>query len=122
MITPGMSASVAFIVDASSTARALHSGDVEVLGTPKVVALVEEAAVAAIGPGLEPSQTTVGTHLTVDHLAPTHVGREVVATAHVVDVSGRRVHLDVTVTEAGRNVAVGTHERVVVDRERFLSS
>jgi predicted thioesterase len=122
MITPGMSASVAFTVDASSTALALGSGDVEVLGTPKVVALMEGASVAAVAPGLEPPQTTVGTHLTVDHLAPTHIGHEVIASARVVDVVGRRVRLEVTVTEGGSDVARGTHERVVVDRERFLAT
>jgi predicted thioesterase len=122
MITPGMSGGVAFTVDASSTALALGSGDVEVLGTPKVVALMEEASVAAVAPGLEPSQTTVGTHLTVDHLAPTRVGHEVVASALVVDVVGRWVRLEVIVTEEGSDVARGTHERVVVDRERFLAS
>ncbi len=122
MITPGMSATVAFVVDESSTAVALRSGDVPVLGTPKVVALMEEAAVAAVAAGLDPSQTTVGTHLSVDHLAPTHVGRGVTAAAAVTGVDGRRIILDVRVTEDGRDVATGRHERVVVDRDRFLAS
>ena len=57
---------------------ALGSGDVPVLATPRVVALVEEATVAAIAAALAPGQTTVGTRVELDHLAATPVGRTVV--------------------------------------------
>ena len=70
MIAEGTSAAISFTVDEGSTAIALGSGDVPVLGTPKVIALVEEAAVAALAGSLSADDTTVGTSVTVDHLAP----------------------------------------------------
>ena len=122
MIEVGMKASVDFTADAATTAIALGSGDVPVLGTPKVVALVEEAAVAAIADGLDAGATSVGTALSIDHRAPTAVGSTVRATAVVTSVEGRRVSFAVTVSESDDTVAVGTHTRAVVDRDRFLES
>lgn len=122
MIEVGMTASVDFTADAATTAIALGSGDVPVLGTPKVVALVEEAAVAAIAGALDPAQTSVGTSLSIDHRAPTAVGSSVEATAVVTSVDRRSVSFAVTVTESDRTVAVGTHSRAIVDRTRFLES
>ena len=112
---------VRFTCDSSSTAIALGSGDVPVLGTPKVVALAEEAAVAALDGRLEPGRTSVGTAVHLDHLAPTLVGGTVEATASVVAVDGRTVDFAVHVVEGSTVVATGTHTRVIVDRERFLS-
>jgi fluoroacetyl-CoA thioesterase len=120
MIRIGATASTSFIVDDASTAIALRSGDVPVLGTPKVVALAEAAAVAAIAGMLEAGQTSVGTNVTLDHLAPSKVGSSVVATATVTSVDRRTIRFDVDVTEGGRSVASGTHVRAVVDRSRFL--
>ncbi|HSJ71743.1 MAG TPA: hotdog domain-containing protein [Acidimicrobiia bacterium] len=122
MIRIGATASTSLVVDDASTASALGSGDVPVLGTPKVVALVEAAAVAAIAGMLEDGQTSVGTNVTLDHLAPTRVGSSVLATATVTSVDRRSIRFDVDVTEDGRTVATGTHVRAVVDRSRFLGS
>ncbi len=119
MISVGATATTSFIVDEASTAIALGSGDVPVLGTPKVVALVEQAAVAAISGLLEAGQTSVGTNVSLDHLAPTPVGRAVLATATVTSVDRRTVRFDVEVTDDGRPVAKGSHVRAVVDRNRF---
>ena len=122
MIEVGMTASIDFTADAATTAIALGSGDVPVLGTPKVVALVEEAAVAAIVNGPDTGATSVGTALSIDHRAPTAVGSTVRATAVVTSVEGRRVEFAVTVTESEATVAAGTHVRAIVDRSRFLDS
>jgi len=122
MIEVGMTASVDFTADTDTTAIALGSGDVPVLGTPKVVALIEEAAVAAIAEGLDVGATSVGTSVSIDHRAPTAVGSTVRATAVVTSVDGRRVSFAVTVTESDDIVAVGTHTRAIVDRARFLES
>lgn len=119
MIEPGASATITFTCDERSTAIALGSGDVAVLGTPKVVALGEEAAVAAIAGSLADGMTTVGTHIAVDHLAPTEVGGTVEATATVTATDRNRIEFTVDVIEAGRTVARGTHTRVIVERSRF---
>ncbi len=122
MVEPGTSASIPFVADDATTAIALGSGDVAVLGTPKVVALIEEAAVAALSGQLEESSTTVGTHISVDHLAPTAVGATVVATATVTAAEGRTISFTATVTESDKVVARGTHTRAIVDRSRFESA
>ena len=120
MITEGTTASVSFTADDSSTAIALGSGDVPVLGTPTLVALVEQAAVAALAGALPEGATSVGTHVDVHHLAPTRVGASVVADATITAVDDRRVSFAVRVSEEGSVVARGTHVRFVVDRKRFL--
>ncbi len=119
MIESGTSASVSFVADDATTAIALKSGDVAVLGTPKIVALIEEAAVAALSGRLTDGATTVGTHIAVDHLAPTAVGSTVVATATVTAAEGRTIDFTATVTEADKVVARGAHARAIVDRVRF---
>ncbi|MCL1599170.1 MAG: thioesterase [Actinomycetia bacterium] len=119
MVDPGITASVSFVADNATTAITLGSGDVAVLGTPKIVALIEEAAVAALSGHLPEGATTVGTHIAVDHLAPTAVGSTVVATATVTEANDRTVSFTATVTEADKVVARGTHTRAIVDRTRF---
>ena len=116
------SASITFVVDEGSTAIALGSGDMAVLGTPKVVALCEEAAVVAVAGTLADGQTTVGTNISIEHVAPSAVGATVIATAVLVGVVGRRRELTVEVTQDGEVVASGTHTRVAVDRKRFQST
>lgn len=115
----GDTATVQFTVAEDSTALALGSGDVEVLGTPKVVALCEEAAVAAIADHLPAGSTTVGTRIEIDHSAPTAVGGAVSATARVTTVNGRSISFDLSVVEGASEVASGRHTRAIVDRARF---
>lgn len=122
MIEPGNSATIRYRTDSAATARALGSGDLEVLGTPKVVALIEEAAVATLDGRLPAASTSVGTQISVDHVAPTAVGGTVEATATIVVVDGRQVTFKAVVTEDTRPVANGTHTRFIVDRQRFMDS
>ncbi len=117
---PGRRASVALTVAEADTASALGSGDLPVLGTPRVVALCEQAAVAALGDCLHESQTSVGSWLEVDHVAPTPLGEHVVAEAVLLGVHGRRLEFSITVTDGReQEVARCRHRRVVVDRESF---
>jgi predicted thioesterase len=118
-LTPGLTATVELTVADADTAVALRSGDVAVLATPRVVALAEEATVAAVAPVLESGLTTVGTRVELDHLAPTGVGATVVAQARLITVDGRRLGFDVLLTDGTDVVASGRVDRVVVDRERF---
>lgn len=102
------------------TSIALRSGDVPVLATPRVVALAEEATIRALDGTLEDGQTTVGMRVQLDHLAPTPVGRSVLAEATLKRIEGRRLTFNVSVSDERGLVAAGTVTRVVVDRERFL--
>lgn len=101
------------------TARAVGSGDLDVLGTPVVVAWLEEATCAVLD--LDPAQTSVGTRVDVQHVLASAVGAMITTTATVTQRDGRMVIFDVAAHD-GRGVLVahGTVRRVVVDRERFL--
>ena len=102
------------------TAVSLHSGEVPVLGTPRVVALCEEATVAALVGHLGPGQTTVGHTIQLDHVAPTRVGTAVHAEATLLKVNGRRLTFSVSVSDTRGLVAAGKITRVIVDTERFM--
>ncbi|MEZ5174845.1 MAG: thioesterase [Acidimicrobiia bacterium] len=121
MINRSSNASVTFVVDEASTAIALGSGDVPVLGTPKVLALAEEAAVKAIGNQLPKRLTTVGVDVQLGHYAPSAVGSTVVAKAVLEDIEDNELIFHFEVFEGDKVVADGHHVRSVIDRERFLS-
>jgi fluoroacetyl-CoA thioesterase len=120
VLPPGLTARVELTVTDLDTARAVGSGDVPVLGTPRVVALAEAATVAATARRLPPGMTTVGLRVELDHRVPTPVGRTVVARARLAKVEGRRLLFEVAVTEGATTVAEGRIERVTVDRQRFV--
>lgn len=120
MLEPGLEATVEETVTEEMTAERLGSGDVPVLGTPAVLALVEAAAVAAVSNALEGSQTTVGAEVELEHVAPTAVGASVTATAGLVEVDGRRLRFSFEVTDSAGPIARGTHIRVLVEREAFM--
>ena len=109
-------------VEESDTAIALGSGDVPVLGTPRIVALLEEAAVAALAGDLADGVTSVGTHIAVVHVSASFVGAAIAAVAEVVAVEGRTVRFRLVAQEGTRTVAAGNHTRLLVDRARFLGS
>ena len=113
-------ARVTHIVTEADTARALGSGDLDVLATPRVLAWCEEATCAALE--LDAAQTSVGTRVDLEHLAASPVGAEVTATANVVHSDGRLVRFQVAAHDGGGTLlATGEIRRVVVDRERFLA-
>ena len=117
----GATADVTHAVAEADTATAFGSGDVPVLATPRVLALLEEATVAAVAPSMADGQTTVGTRISLEHQAATPVGRTVIASARLVAVDGRRLEFEVTLTDGATVAAFGTVERVVVDRARFVA-
>ena len=118
-VETGLVGDVAHVVSRQDTAVALGSGDVEVLGTPRVVALLEQATVAAVRGALGDGETTVGVRVDIEHLRPSNVGAVVQARATLTQVDGRRLTFDVNAIEDGAEVARGTVTRVVVNRAKF---
>lgn len=117
-----MSGEVEHTVTDQDTALARGSGDVEVLATPTVVRLCEQAAVRAIANAMEDGTTSVGVRISLDHLAPTVPGRRVVARASLEAVDGRRLEFAVDAADHAGLIAQGLHTRVLVERETFLRS
>jgi predicted thioesterase len=121
-VIPGLYAKADKVVTEADTAVALGSGDVEVFGTPAVVALCEYAAVQAVANAIELGETTVGTKIDIEHVAPTVVGRVVTAYARVDEVDGRRIVYTVEASDPNGVIARGTHIRVRVDRDLFMAN
>jgi fluoroacetyl-CoA thioesterase len=119
---PGLTASVTEIVTPAITALALGSGDVPVLATPALLAMVERAAVLATADRMAGGQTSVGASVSLEHLAPTPNDATVTATATLESVEGRRLTFGFEVRDPAGLVARGTHRRVVVDLERFMEA
>jgi fluoroacetyl-CoA thioesterase len=109
-LEPGLAAEVELVVEDADTAQELRTGDVPVLATPRLVALVEEASVKAVE----------GQQVQLDHLAPSGVGDSVLASATLEHAKGRRLTFTVSVNDKRGLVAVGRVTRILVDRERFL--
>ena len=125
MIGIGLTGSSSMVVDPEDTALAFRSGDVRVLATPRLLALMEEATCQAISPGLTAGETSVGASMELTHRRPTPVGWRVRATARVVDVVSSRVTFEVLAEhaqgqdESFEEVAVAMITRVVVQRDVF---
>ncbi len=116
-------ATLAFTVTDDDTARALGSGDLAVLATPRLLAWCEAATCAALADSLTAEQTSVGTRVQLEHVGASPVGAAVRVTASVAYVDGRLVRFEVVAHQGTEEKVVGHGEvtRVVVDRERFLS-
>ena len=109
-------------VTPADTAQAVGSGDLPVLGTPRLIALAEQATVAAAQPLLAEGQTTVGTRIRFDHLYPTPVGGAVTASAELAHRDDRLLRFAVAAHDAdGRLVGEGEITRVIVNAERFMA-
>ena len=119
-LQPGLCAVVSLLVESADTALALRTGDVEVLATPRLVALAEEATVRAVEGQLAEGTTTVGYRVQVDHLAPVPVGDRVKAEAVLESVEGRRLTFRVSLSDERGLVGAGRITRVVVERDRFM--
>ena len=103
------------------TAVKMGSGDMPVLATPAMMALMENAAMQAVADELPEGCTTVGGHIASSHLKPSKVGDTVTATAEVVKVDGKKIEFKVLAYSGDVLIGEGTHLRFVVDRERFMS-
>lgn len=90
-----------------------------VFSTPMMILMMENAALNAIRPFLEPGESAVGMVVNVTHLAATPVGQTVRAEAEVTEVNGRRIAFTVSARDEQEEIGRGTHERMVIDLKRF---
>lgn len=117
----GLTHTSVLLVSDAHTAQAMGSGDMPVLATPVMIALMENAAMLAVDQELPEEQTTVGAHIDVSHLKPSPVGVEVFATAELTEVEDRRLTFHVVAMQGDQVIGEGTHVRYIVSRERFLA-
>ncbi|QJR13743.1 thioesterase family protein [Usitatibacter palustris] len=115
----GLTGTVELVVGDQHTAPRIGSGRIRVLATPVMINLIEAAALAAVEQSLPEDHQSLGTRLDVTHIAATPVGMRVKATAVVTKVEGRTIHFDVRAEDERELIGQGTHQRVVVNVNRF---
>ena len=108
-------------VTQAHTAIAMGSGDLPVLATPVMMALMENAAMLAVADQLPEGCTTVGGHIASSHLRPSRVGDTVTATATVTRAEGKKIEFKVEAYCGDTLLGEGTHLRFIVDKEKFMS-
>ena len=118
-VQPGFAGQATLLVGEEHTAPRVGSGKVHVLATPVMINLIEAAALEALDRHLPPGYQSLGTRIDVRHIAATPVGMRVVAEALISRVEGRTCFFDVKVKDERELVGEGTHERVVVNVEKF---
>lgn len=102
-------------------AEHMKSGDMPVLATPALVAMMENACMTLASASLAVGDTTVGALVEVSHLRPSAVGAHIEVVATLTAREGRKLTFSVEARDGGELVGEGTHVRYVVGRERFLS-
>jgi len=121
MIQEGLTHTSQLTVTEAVTAIEMGSGDLPVLATPSMMALMENAAMLAVAPHLPEGSTTVGGHISASHIKPTPVGETVTATATVTKVDGKKIEFEVKAHCGDILLGEGSHLRFIVDREKFMS-
>ena len=121
MIEIGLKHTSELTVTDDVTAITVGSGDLPVLATPMMMALMENAAMLAVVDELPEGCTTVGGHIESSHLKPSKIGDKVSATAEVTKVDGKKIEFKVSAYSGNTLLGEGTHLRFIVDREKFMS-
>jgi len=118
-LRPGLRGEASLVVGEEHTAPRVGSGVIHVLATPVMINLIEAAALAAVEQLLPAGHQSLGTVLNVRHIAATPVGMRVIASAMVQRVEGRTIFFTVQARDERELIGDGTHERVVVNVEKF---
>lgn len=121
MIHQGLTHTSTLKVTNADTALEMGSGDMPVLATPAMTALMENAAMLAVSDSLPEGCTTVGGHIRTSHLKPSRVGAQVSATATLDKIDGRKLYFTVKAHDGDTLIGEGSHLRFIVERDRFMA-
>jgi predicted thioesterase len=117
---PGLTGTSEMVVKEEDLVSRLGDIKVDVLSTPRLIQLLEAAAVEAIQEYLSSDQLTLGTQVKIKHLSPTPLGMKVTAHALLKEIDSNRLLFVVSAYDEADKVAEGEHERILVSKERFL--
>jgi fluoroacetyl-CoA thioesterase len=117
----GLIGEATLVVATTHTASHLGSGGVDVLATPIMIALMEDAARTLVDSKLDPGQMSVGVNLNVTHLAATPLGMRVTARAKLLAVDGRKLNFEVEAHDEREKIGEGTHTRAIINLDRFMA-
>jgi fluoroacetyl-CoA thioesterase len=115
----GTSAEQKFVVGPGHLIDFAEGGMPAILCTPWLIWFLEHAARQAVLSSLEASESTVGTHIDVDHLAATPLGQTVTCRARIVHVEGPRISLQLQARDEDEVIAKGFHKLLIIRVERF---
>jgi len=125
-LKPGIEHQFSFHLPDTKTVPALYPESPEFRQMPEVfatgfmVGFLEWACIDAIKPHLDwPGEQSLGTHINVSHTAATPPGMLVTARVKLVKIDGQRLTFEVEADDGVDIIASGTHERFVIDKERF---
>ena len=121
MLEKGLKHQSVMVVNEGNTAEFIGSGDMAVLATPAMVALMENAAMMAVALHLNEGDTTVGSMISTSHLKPSKIGRSISAIAELTEVEGRKLTFKISAYDGDTLIGEGDHVRFVVNREKFLA-
>ena len=121
MLEKGIVGKEELIVNEDNTARKFGSGGLNVFATPAMIALAEKTALESIAKFLDEGQSTVGTKIDISHIAATPVGMKVYCKTELIEIDRRRLVFSVNVFDEVEKIAEGTHERFIVDNEKFMT-
>lgn len=119
MLQKGIKNQIERMVTETITAERIGSGELSVLATPAMIALIEETSWRSVAAGLAEGQGTVGTKIDVAHIAATPCGMKVRCETELVEVDGRRLVFSATVFDEMGKIGEGRHERFIVDNAKF---
>jgi len=117
---PGLTGRCEMIVKEEDLVSQWGGVPVNVLSTPRLIQLLESAAIEAIRDHMPGDQVSLGTEIKIRHLSATPVGMKVTANALLKGVEKNRLHFLVNAYDEKEKVAEGDHERILVSKERFL--
>ena len=117
-IRPGIAGTYSVVVADEHVPLHLRGTNAEVVATPELVRFMEKAAMDALAEYLAPDQTSVGTKVSLTHMAGTPKGMRVEARARLIEREGRRCVFEVEIHDEVEVVARGENERFIVPRER----
>ncbi len=120
MLNIGIKGTKTEMVTNENTAAHLGSGDLQVYGTPAMIALMESAALESVQPYLEPDTTTVGVRLEVEHLAPSPLGMKISCESTLIEIDRRMLTFEISVFDEKGEIGRGIHKRFVVQKDTFL--
>ena len=119
MLKAGIKGEQSVEVVYENTATAVGSGVLEVFGTTCMLALMEKTASESVAPYLEEGCGSVGTQVTISHVAATPIGMTVRCETELTEVDGRRLVFKVAAYDEAGLIGEGTHERFIVQNEKF---
>lgn len=120
MLEVGIKGRAEAVVDESRLAINVGSGNVALLSSPIMVALMEQASWTSVSSHLDEGLTTVGISLEIKHNRPTPLGMRIWAESELVGIlKGKRLVFAVEAFDEEGSIGEGTHVRALVEQKPF---